>query len=96
MNIKVTPEELKTIATALNNNGEAYLTEVKSLYSSLDALRAGWKAQDAQTYIGKLNEYKVDMEVLGTIIKQYSAFLGKTALIYETAVSENASAAGRL
>lgn len=93
MNFGVTTEELKATSQVLGSVSTDFLSEVKKMYNSLDDLIAKWKGKGAEQYYKGILRHKSDLEALGLVIEQYSTFLNKAAVSYDTTDSDIASSA---
>ncbi len=96
MNFNVTPEELNQASVSLEQVSRDFLSEVKSMYSTLEDLRTKWEGAGSSSYYGTIENYRNDIEALGKLIMQYSEFLNKAAVTYNDTDSTIAQSAGRL
>ncbi|MDD3187346.1 MAG: WXG100 family type VII secretion target [Bacilli bacterium] len=94
-NFNVTPQELLETSKVLGTISADFLSEVKSMYNSLDDLISKWQGSGASQYYQGLLNRKGDVETLGVVIGQYSTFTGKAAVAYSTTDDDIASAAGK-
>lgn len=96
MNFGVTPEQLIEISKHLGNVSNEFLNEVAKMYNTLDDLNAKWEGTGSSGYYNAINSHKEDVKAIGTVIGQYSEFLGKASNTYNATDSEVAGNASRL
>ena len=66
------------------------------MYNTLDDLNAKWEGAGSSGYYNAINSRKEDVKAIGTVIGQYSEFLGKASNTYNATDSEVAGNASRL
>lgn len=81
MVLKATPEEIRTAGRKLVANAESYLASVKSLYQTVDNLRANWQGADNQQFASTVYSYKENIDALGQVIGNYGVFYKKQEIV---------------
>ncbi len=89
-------DNLRKLGQNIQQDGGAYQTEVKKIYTTIDNLGTQWKGADNQAYINKVNEHKQVISDLGVLIDNYGRFLIETANNIQRIQDDIASSAGRL
>lgn len=96
MILKASPEEIRTAGRKLVSNAESFLASVKSLYETVDNLKANWQGQDNQTFAATVYGYKENIDALGQVIGNYGVFLQETGNSLEKLQADIAQQASNL
>ena len=96
MILKANPDEIKTAGRKLVSNAEAYMSSVKSLYETVDNLKATWQGADNQQFASTVYSYKDNIDALGQVIGNYGVFLQETGSSLEKLQSDIANEASQL
>lgn len=96
MVLKASPEEIRTAGKNLVGNAESYLGSVKSLYDTVDNLKANWQGSDNEQFANTVYSYKENINALGQVIGNYGVFLQETANSLEKLQAEIAQQASNL
>lgn len=96
MVLKATPEEIRTAGKKLVANAETYLASVKSLYQTVDSLKANWQGADNQQFVTTVYSYKENIDALGQVIGNYGVFLQETGNSLEKLQADIAQQASAL
>ena len=96
MALKANPEEIRTAGKKLVANAETYLASVKSLYQTVDNLKANWQGADNQQFAATVYRYKKNIDALGQVIGNYGVFLQETGNSLERLQSDIAQQARSL
>ena len=96
MILKASPEEIRTAGKKLVSNAENYLASVKSLYETVDNLKANWQGADNQQFASTVYSYKDNIDALGQVIGNYGVFLQETGSSLEKLQSDIAQEASQL
>ncbi len=96
MILKANPDEIKTAGRKLVSNAEAYMSSVKSLYDTVDELKATWQGTDNQNFAATVYGYKDNIDALGQVIGNYGVFLQETGSSLEKLQSDIAQEASQL
>ena len=96
MILKANPDEIKTAGRKLVSNAEAYMSSVKSLYETVDELKATWQGADNQQFAATVYGYKDNIDALGQVIGNYGVFLQETGSSLEKLQSDIAQEASQL
>jgi uncharacterized protein YukE len=96
MILKARPEDIRTAGKKLVANAESYLASVKSLYQTVDGLKATWQGADNQQFAATVYGYKENIDALGQVIGNYGVFLQETGNSLEKLQADIAQEATRL
>lgn len=96
MILKASPEQIRTAGKSLISNAESYLASVKSLYETVDNLKANWQGVDNQNFAATVYGYKENIDALGKVIGNYGVFLQETGNNLEKLQADIAQQAGAL
>lgn len=96
MILKASPEEIRTAGKKLVANAESYLASSKSLYETVDNLKANWQGADNQQFASTVYSYKENIDALGQVIGNYGVFLQETGNSLEKLQSDIAAQASQL
>lgn len=96
MVLKASPEEIRGAGKSLVGSAESYLGSVKSLYETVDNLKANWSGSDNQQFVSTVYGYRENINALGQVIGNYGVFLQETANNLEKLQSEIAQQASNL
>jgi uncharacterized protein YukE len=96
MILKASPEEIRTAGKSLVSNAENYLASVKSLYETVDNLKANWQGADNQQFAATVYSYKENIDALGQVIGNYGVFLQETGNSLEKLQADIAQQASQL
>ncbi len=96
MILKASPEEIRTAGKKLVANAESYISSVKSLYETVDNLKANWQGSDNQQFASTVYSYKENIDALGQVIGNYGVFLQETGNSLEKLQSDIAAQASQL
>lgn len=94
--IKVTPEELRNVATKVRSQAEEYARQYTQLFSDVDGMANVWQGKDNTTFTHQIKGFMDDFQKMRTLLEEYAAFLEKSAAAYEQTQDELTSAAMRL
>lgn len=96
MILKASPEEIRTAGKKLVANAESFLSSVKSIYQTVDNLKANWTGTDNQQFASTVYSYKENIDALGQVIGNYGVFLQETGNSLEKLQSDIAAQASML
>ena len=96
MILKASPDEIRTAGKTLVGNAEKYLASVKSLYQTVDDLKANWQGDDNQSFAATVYSYKENIDALGQVIGNYGVFLQETGNSLEKLQADIAQQASQL
>ena len=96
MILKASPDEIRTAGKTLVGNAEKYLASVKSLYQTVDDLKANWQGDDNQSFAATVYGYKENIDALGQVIGNYGVFLQETGNSLEKLQADIAQQASQL
>lgn len=96
MILKASPEEIRTAGRKLVSNAESFLASVRSLYDTVDNLKANWQGADNQTFAATVYSYKANIDALGQVIGNYGVFLQETGNSLEKLQADIAQQASNL
>ena len=96
MILKANPEDIKTAGKKLVSDAESYIASVKSLYETVDNLKATWQGADNQQFASTVYSYKDNIDALGQVIGNYGVFLQETGSSLEKLQSDIAQEASQL
>ena len=94
--IKVTPAELRTVATNIRSQAEDYAKQYTQLFSDVDGMANAWKGKDNTAFTNQIKGFLDDFQSMKALLEEYAAFLDKSANAYEQTQDEITSAAQRL
>ena len=94
--IKVTPAELRTVATKIRSQAEDYAKQYTQLFSDVDRKANAWKGKDNTAFTNQIKGFLDDFQSMKALLEEYAAFLDKSANAYEQTQDEITSAAQRL
>ena len=94
--IKVTPAELRTVATKIRSQAEDYVMQYTQLFSDVDGMANAWKGKDNTAFTNQIKGFLDDFQSMKALLEEYAAFLDKSANAYEQTQDEITSAAQRL
>ena len=94
--IKVTPAELRTVATKIRCQAEDYAKQYTQLFSDVDGMANAWKGKDNTAFTNQIKGFLDDFQSMKALLEEYAAFLDKSANAYEQTQDEITSAAQRL
>lgn len=81
-NIKVTPADLETAATNIENAAKDYESLYNSLYGKTDALASTWQGEDNKAFVNRIADFKPDLQKMKQLMDSYADFLRKAAKSY--------------
>ena len=84
--------DLKNLGIDVEQKGNDYINEIKSIYELIEQLDSEWKGQDASDYVRRIRDSRPYLESLGQIICNYGSFLQQTSNAYTKVQEENISA----
>lgn len=96
MILKASPDEIRDAGKKLVANAESYISSVKSLYETVDNLKASWQGADNQQFASTVYSYKENIDALGQVIGNYGVFLQETGNSLEKLQSDIAAQASQL
>lgn len=96
MNITIDTGKVRTIGNKVKTEAGNYASEVKKLYTTVEALSNSWSGADNQEFVKKVEGYKETIEALGKVVENYGIFLTETATNMEKVQSEIKTAASKL
>lgn len=96
MVLKASPEEIRGAGKNLVDKGNSYMASVKSLYETVDNLKANWTGSDNQQFVSTVYGYRENINALGQVIGNYGVFLQETATNLEKLQAEIAQQASNL
>ena len=96
MILKANPEDIKTAGKKLVSDAESYIASVKSLYETVDNLKATWQGADNQQFASTVYSYKDNIDALGQVIGNYGVFLQETGSSLEKLQADIAQEASQL
>lgn len=96
MILKANPEDIKTAGKKLVSDAESYIASVKSLYETVDNLKATWQGADNQQFAATVYSYKDNIDALGQVIGNYGVFLQETGSSLEKLQADIAQEASQL
>ena len=82
--IRVTPGQLESAATKIENLASDYKSQYESLYRTTDNLASTWQGKDNKAFVEKINEFKKDFEKMHSCMLDYVDVLRKIANAYQT------------
>ena len=94
--IRVTPEELRTVANTIRTLSDQYTKQYTQLFSDVDGMANAWKGKDNVAFTNKIKGFMDDFQGMKNILEEYAAFLEKSAATYEQTQNEITNAAQRL
>ena len=94
--IKVTPAELRTVATKIRSQAEDYAKQYTQLFNDVDGMANAWKGKDNTAFTNQIKGFQDDFQSMKALLEEYAAFLDKSANAYEQTQDEITSAAQRL
>jgi WXG100 family type VII secretion target len=94
--IKVTPSELRGVATKIRTQAEDYAKQYTQLFSDVDGMANAWKGKDNTAFTNQIKGFLDDFQSMKTLLEEYATFLDKSANAYEQTQDEITSAAQRL
>lgn len=94
--IKVTPAELRAVATKIRSQAEDYAKQYTQLFSDVDGMANAWKGKDNTAFTNQIKGFLDDFQSMKALLEEYAAFLDKSANAYEQTQDEITSAAQRL
>lgn len=82
--IKVTPENLKSQATKVDNEAQAYYDEYRKLLSDIEQLTSSdWTGEDANEFRTKVQGFEADFNKMKELMNEYANFLRQAASNYQ-------------
>lgn len=94
--IKVTPAELRTVASKIRSQAEDYAKQYTQLFNDVDGMANAWKGKDNTAFTNQIKGFQDDFQNMKALLEEYAAFLDKSANAYEQTQDEITSAAQRL
>ncbi len=94
--IEVTPEQLRTTATAIEGLANDYKAQYDNLYKETNAMASTWSGKDNVAYINQINGFKDDLQKMYDLMNKYAEFLRTSAKAYEDTQSAVVANAGKL
>ena len=96
MILKARPDEIRAAGKKLVSDAEGYMASVKSLYETVDNLKATWQGADNQEFASTVYSYKDNIDALGQVIGNYGVFLQETGSSLEKLQADIAQEASQL
>ena len=85
----VTPEDLESIASKVNEQLTSFDLEITSLQKTMAELNTSWKGKDSKQYIDAMAfNYISDLNSLKSAIESYATFLQTAASDYNALETE--------
>ena len=92
----VTPEELQTSATKVENKTQDFHKAYNSIYTAVSDLRVSYKGQASDTFNQRIDGYKNDFAAAEKALKNYITFLREYAAKIKSTEDDLKSRAGSL
>jgi WXG100 family type VII secretion target len=83
--IKVTPEELLTMASKLEGWTDQYQACYKRIYNTVNDLASTWGGEAQTQYFTQIDGFNNDFENLYLLFNKYATYLRNTAQKYQEA-----------
>ena len=94
--IRVTPTELKTVATKVRTQAEDYAKQYNQLMNDVDGMAAAWKGKDNTAFTAKIKGFMSDFQKMKALLDEYASFLDQAAQTYQNTQDKITEAAQRL
>lgn len=80
--IEVTPEQLESAASRIEDLARDYQTQYDLLYSKTDAMASTWNGKDNLAFTEQIAGFKDDFSKMHQLMLNYADFLRKSAKAY--------------
>lgn len=95
--IKVTPENLRKIASLVDDKAGEYYTEYQNLIKDVEELTSiDYRGDDATAFLEKVEGFEPEFNKMKELMYEYAEFLRDAATRYENEVQEAVNAVGRI
>lgn len=94
--ITVTPEELETCASRMEEDNQSYQNHCSKLFSEVDTLGTVWQGKDNLAFVSQISGFQNDFHQISLLCSEYSDFLRNSAASYRSTSEELADQAMRL
>lgn len=94
--IRVDADELRSAATKIRAQIADYKSQYTELFSHVDEMQNAWKGVDNVAFTSQIKETLQSFTSMEQLLEEYSAFLEKSAQIYDETQGQIASAAKQL
>jgi len=81
-NIIVTPDEVVRTARMIDSDIEMYVDSYINIYRASDEMRGHWEGRDNTAFNNKLSAYQSVLREMESLIREYSAYLDRSAIDY--------------
>lgn len=94
--IRVTPTELRSVASKIRTQAGDYAKQYTQLMSDVDGMAAAWKGKDNTAFTNQIKGFLDDFQKMKALLDEYASFLEKAADTYQKTQDDLTSAAQRL
>lgn len=94
--IRVTPAELRSVASKVRSQSSDYAKQYTQLLSEVDGMAAAWKGKDNTAFTTQIKGFLDDFQKMKALLDEYATFLENAANSYQKTQDDITSAAQRL
>lgn len=96
MNISIQTQDVLHTSSCLKQKANQYEEAIQKMYMRMHEMQSVWKGTDQNAFIAQLDSFQPQLKKMTEIIRQYAAYLERSANQYEQLQNERAASARRL